>query len=104
MSKDPVWFYPMATATDNGHPTNLFTYDSVTSIEKALNQFSIWEDGYGYQITEAWIHRTDGKRIDVEKTTDGWKAVQKGGGRMTSQGKGFGFLFEMGQPQAVERP
>lgn len=70
MSKDPVWFHPCATTEDG---TYLFTYNSVTRIDKALNQFSIWEDWYGYQIKEAWIDQTDGKRIEVEKTESGWR-------------------------------
>lgn len=59
-----VWYWPKATTEDG---EKLFTYDSVVTKEKALNQFSIWADHYGYKIKEAWIERTDGKRIKVER-------------------------------------
>jgi len=58
----PVYYWPRAVTEDG---EQLFTYDSVFTKEKALNQFSIWQDHYGYKITEAWIDTTDGKRIDV---------------------------------------
>ena len=60
----PVWYYPMAYTVDG---ETLFTYDSTTK-EKALKQFSIWEDHYGYKIKEAWLQDSNGNRIvDVEK-------------------------------------
>lgn len=59
-----VFYWPMAITEDG---EKLFTYDSLFTIEKALNQFSIWEDHYNYNIKEAWIERTDGKRIEVER-------------------------------------
>lgn len=59
-----IYFWPLAT-TENGE--KLFTYDSVFSVKKAMDQFSIWEDHYGYKIKDAWIERTDGKRIRVER-------------------------------------
>lgn len=59
-----VFYWPMAIKEDG---EKLFTYDSLCTIEKAMNQFSIWEDHYNYNIKEAWIERTDGKRIKVER-------------------------------------
>lgn len=59
-----VYYCPMAVTQDG---EKLFTYDSVLTQEEALRQFSIWEDHYGYKIKEAWIDRTDGKRIEVAR-------------------------------------
>ena len=64
-----VYFWPMAVTSDG---EKLFTYDSVFTLKKALEQFSIWEDHYGYKIKEAWVERTDGKRINLEKR---WREV-----------------------------
>lgn len=69
--KSGVWYWPMAI-TENGE--KLFTYDSVFTVEKALEQFSIWADHYDYKIKEAWIERTDGKRIEVERR---WMEVKE---------------------------
>ena len=61
--KSGVWYWPMAI-TENGE--KLFTYNSVHSIRRALQQFSIWQDNYGYKIRTALIEATDGKIIHVE--------------------------------------
>jgi len=37
------------------HFDTLFTYDDMLSLEKAINQFSIWEDAYGNRIEKAWV-------------------------------------------------
>ena len=51
----------------------LSTYDSCMSIEEAGEQFYVWEDEYGYKLTEMWISEyEDGKKIRdiaVEKRT-----------------------------------
>ena len=67
-----AFYYPMAI-TEEGE--KLFTYDSVLTVEKALQQFSIWENHYGYKLKEAWIDCTDGTRIEAERR---WVTTRKG--------------------------
>lgn len=64
MSKNKPWFWPNAVADDG---QKLFTYECVPTICKALKQFSIWEDNYGYKIKTAWIETTDGDLIHVKR-------------------------------------
>lgn len=61
----PVWYWPMAITEDG---ERLFTYDNVSTKEKAVNQLSIWENHYGYKIKTAWIDCANGQRIAVERT------------------------------------
>lgn len=49
-------YWPNARTTQGEH---LFTTTAALSPEEALEQFSIWEDGYGYTIEEAWITHGD---------------------------------------------
>ncbi|MGN0706605.1 MAG: hypothetical protein ACI4JC_01215 [Faecalibacterium sp.] len=60
-----AYFWPIAI-TEKGE--KLFTSNSLFTMEKALEQFSIWEDHYGYKIKKAWIERTDGKRYEAHRT------------------------------------
>lgn len=62
---DSVYYWPHAVTEDG---EKLFTYDSLFTLGKALEQFSIWQDHYKYKIKEAWIDTTDGKRISVVNT------------------------------------
>lgn len=71
--KDGIRYWPMAKTKDGD---NLTVYNSVHTIEKALQQFNVWEEFYGYKIEEAWIRSTDGRRIDVEHR---WTAEGEGG-------------------------
>lgn len=59
----PVYYWPKATTEDG---ETLRTYDSAFTVGKALRQFEIWEDGYGYKIKKAWIETTDGGVIAVK--------------------------------------
>jgi hypothetical protein len=61
--RDKPCFWPMAR-TNTGE--KLCTRDSMPSIEKAIQQFAIWEEYYHYKIVEAWILTKEKKRIDVE--------------------------------------
>ena len=67
-----AFYYPIAITEDS---EKLFTYDSVSTVEKALQQFSIWENHYGYTLKEAWIGCTDGTRIEAERR---WVTTRKG--------------------------
>lgn len=71
-----VLYWPMAKAGEDGE-TKLFTYDAALTLQKALDQFTIWERDYHYHITEAWIQVTeDGKeaRLDVERV---WRVKER---------------------------
>lgn len=62
-------YSPMAK-TQEGQ--TLFLYDSVLSMNEAINAVKIWEESYGYHITEAWIDVFDGglkpiKTIHLDK-------------------------------------
>ena len=49
-------YYPMAiTDSKSIMEQNLYISDGMTDLDKALNQFSIWEEHYGYKIIDAWI-------------------------------------------------
>lgn len=58
-------YHPMAKIKDETPPFDtLFTYDGELKIEKAIKQFSIWDDAYGGRIEKAWIQvYEDGKHI-----------------------------------------
>lgn len=58
---DPVFYWPRAITRDG---QELWTYDSFLTINEALKVFTNWEVGYDYQIKEAWIDTTDGRRVD----------------------------------------
>lgn len=70
--KDGIWYWPIAVTKEG---ENLFTHDSVRTMEKALQQFSIWEDFYNYKIAEAWVEDSNGKRIEVERR---WTVKEEG--------------------------
>lgn len=58
-------YWPEAIiVTDNG-PDKLFTYNAVTTIEKANAQFEIWEKHYNYKIAARWIESEDGHRKET---------------------------------------
>lgn len=54
-------YYPMATTDSKSIlEKNLYITDGTTDLDKALAQFSIWEEHYGYNIIDAWIDICDG--------------------------------------------
>ena len=54
-------YYPMATTDSKSIlGKTLYITDGTTDLDKALAQFSIWEEHYGYNIIDAWIDIYDG--------------------------------------------
>ena len=63
-------FLPMAKTT-KGEP--LFTYNSVDTLEKAIEQFNIWTDHYHYDIVEAWVDViNNGERVKCIPFRKSW--------------------------------
>lgn len=57
-------FYPNAITEDG---QRLSTYDGFLKLSDATNQFSIWEDHYGYKLKEVWISDYENGREKVIK-------------------------------------
>ena len=57
-------YWPMAISLSG---EKLWTYDCVLSLREAEEQIEFWESECGYIIKEAWVDRSDGKRIELKK-------------------------------------
>ena len=66
MDSDERHSYSPNAITDDG--TRLFTTCSTYELEKAVEQFRIWEDHYKYRISLAWIDVDEDKRFEYRKT------------------------------------
>jgi len=64
-----VLYWPCAEYKDEHHEElqRLFTYDSVLSKKKALDQIYFWRDVYKFNIVRAWIDITDGDSKETEE-------------------------------------
>lgn len=79
-------YYPMATTDSKSIlEQNLYISDGTTDLDKALNQFSIWEEHYGYNIIDAWIDIYDGYghtdkigRFNVKKVWEITEHIREG--------------------------
>lgn len=68
-------FAPMAK-TSKGEP--LFTYDTLDTFEKAVEQFNIWTDHYHYDIVEAWIDITNnGEKVKTIHLQRAWVPINE---------------------------
>lgn len=49
-------YFPNATRVNaNGEDEGISIYEGCDSVEKAIEQFSIWEDHYNYMLKKCWI-------------------------------------------------
>lgn len=65
--------YAPGAKTNQDSSGVLFTQSNAMTLEKAVQQFSIWEDHYGYTIKEAWVDVVDdGKVIDRQYFKKAW--------------------------------
>lgn len=64
-------YWSMAITSDG---TRLFTYNAVLTVDKAFDQFVLWEKDYGYSIVDAYIDVQYGDnniRLNCDRNSDG---------------------------------
>ena len=50
------FYWPCAVMRNSkGEEERLFTYEAVTSLQKASDQIILWRDGYGFNIIKSWV-------------------------------------------------